>query len=420
MLQVTNSEIPLAPAVDAPADSDTNGLTIGSPVARALYEVMSGTRVTVVNSPPGAGKTTLVVEMVARLHAYDENMKILVAAPTNLGGASLLVKLHARLDGARIGGSKKIVELAGVGIATAGCAVSVKTVASVKLQSSADMVDVVVFDEAYQTSLADVVQAAAFARQVVMVGDPGQIGPVVTADTSPWDYLGSLGPASPAPHYFASRPDAAQLAMPCTYRLGAATVAVIAPLYPFTFNSERPDCALMGDGGEPLGEVERIEVTDPDAPHDLDVMGRVALRAVKLAKSTMRVADGTTQALSGKDVAVVVSHNSQVTAVRSHVAEYARAHAVDGEITIGTADSLQGGQWLAVVAVDPLIGHAVASPHSRSNGRLCVMLSRHIAHLTWVHSDTWQASLMHEDVPVGERQLAVKVRRALMRKPEVS
>ena len=56
---------------------------------------------------------------------------------------------------------------------------------------------------------------------------------------------------------------------------------------------------------------------------------------------------------------------------------------MDG-ITVGTADSLQGGQWAAVVALDPLTGTDGLPAHAASAGRLCVMASRHYAHLTWV------------------------------------
>ena len=82
---------------------------------------------------------------------------------------------------------------------------------------------------------------------------------------------------------------------------------------------------------------------------------------------------------------VVVSHNAQACVVHALL----RGRDVDG-ITVGTADSLQGGQWAAVVALDPLTGTDGLPAHAASPGRLCVMASRHYAHLTWVHDGAWR------------------------------
>jgi hypothetical protein len=49
-----------------------------------------------------------------------------------------------------------------------------------------------------------------------------------------------------------------------------------------------------------------------------------------------------------------------------------RGRDVEG-VTVGTADSLQGGQWAAVVALDPLTGVEGLAVHAMSTGRLCVM-----------------------------------------------
>ena len=72
-----------------------------------------------------------------------------------------------------------------------------------------------------------------------------------------------------------------------------------------------------------------------------------------------------------------------------------RGREVDG-VTVGTADSLQGGQWAAVVALDPLTGADGHAPHALSPGRLCVMASRHYAHLTWVHDGAWRDALAQD------------------------
>lgn len=58
--------------------------------------------------------------------------------------------------------------------------------------------DVLIVDEAYQCTYADLGALGSMASQVVCVGDPGQVDPVVTEDTSRWA-TSPTGPHVPAP-----------------------------------------------------------------------------------------------------------------------------------------------------------------------------------------------------------------------------
>jgi hypothetical protein len=85
-------------------------------------------------------------------------------------------------------------------------------------------------------------------------------------------------------------------------------------------------------------------------------------------------------------------------------------------ITVGTADSLQGGQWHAVVALDPFVGYTTATTHQLSPGRLCVMACRHMTHLTWVSDGGWELALMDPDIDPDEAEKGRKVRQVLTAK----
>jgi hypothetical protein len=115
-----------------------------------------------------------------------------------------------------------------------------------------------------------------------------------------------------------------------------------------------------------------------------------------------------TRPLKAKDVAVVVSHNAQENTIQSILESFKIAG-----ITVGTADKLQGGQWHAVVALDPLVGYTSAGTHQLAPGRLCVMASRHMTHLTWVHQEGWEDALTDPDIDQTEAMLGIRVRRAL-------
>jgi hypothetical protein len=81
----------------------------------------------------------------------------------------------------------------------------------------------------------------------------------------------------------------------------------------------------------------------------------------------------------------------------------------------GTANGLQGGQWHAVVALDPLVGKTSAGEHQLSLGRLCVMASRHMTHLTWVYAENWKEVLATADEESDDVIVGSRVRRSLIR-----
>lgn len=367
-------------------------LVPGSTTAKALYSVWSGVPVTVVDAPPGAGKTYLAATVAAHLAAAGFGVR--VATPTRAQAASFARRLAGQVDPGRIEVAVKDLPVGSLpagmvrGKWRAGPAgrplVTVTTVASAAL--APPQTDVMIVDEAYQATFADVSRAADGARQLLLVGDPGQIGPVVSIDTGLWDHL-PHPPFRRAPECFALLADARSLRFGTSRRLGPATVEAIAPLYDFEFASGRPHSVASRVDGTPLAEIEAFRA--PAAAHadDPALLSVLAARAaglvgVDLARRVRVVGGGTTETLwtaEASDVAVIVSRNSQAAMVRGLL----HAAAAD-EVTVGTADKLQGGEWPLVVALDPAAG-GVGDDHSTSPGRLAVMASRHTHHLTWVH-----------------------------------
>lgn len=179
-------------------------------------------------------------------------------------------------------------------------------------------------------------------------------------------------------------PDVTVLNLTSTHRLGADTVSVIAPLYGFGFDSKRPQRWLTAANGERLPEVGCALIDEAPSTAHLGHLQRAADAAAMLTHASLNEAqpDGSLRRapLLPQDLAVVVAHNSQANGIGSILA----ARGLDG-VTVGTADRLQGGEWAAVVALDPIIGHSQLSEHQLNLGRLCVMLSRHRAALLTLH-----------------------------------
>lgn len=409
------------PAPVDPVDQKARRLRPGSIAARVLYSVYRGQPVTVVKAPPGAGKTTLLLEVIDHLSARTD-LSVHVACPTRNGVADVAARLIGVVEGYPEVAYGVTHSAEGITHTreTPGRTVSISTVASCVLDPR--KCEVLVIDEAYQTTVADILMAADRATQIVMVGDPGQIGPVVTHSTTPWDGM-EVGPHLRAPDVFAKREDAAVFNMEGTYRVGEDTVHVIEPLYDFAFDSLRPARHLSTPKGIALPEIAS-QILDRQALADADAKGAESkdvaaflvawvqrLLTASLTQTDSESGQETTRRLDQDDVAVVVSRNAQASAVEALLGASGLA-----EVTVGTADRLQGGQWPAVIALDPLVGSQRISDHQASLGRLCVMLSRHMAHLVWVHDGRSidRLTTLAEETWDEEIRTGIEVRRRLL------
>src|SRR5215831_1846545 len=178
--------IPIAPA---PHQTDPT-------IAAALFAAWSGDPAVVVASPPGSGKTRLVVHLAEQLHRRAE-LKIAIAAQTR--SQALDVANRTAAIGGRVGllGSResqrpevldrRATYLRGVAQLRTWRGIVVATTARwLWVNEREYTADVVIVDEAWQMTYADLGGLGPLSAQVVLVGDPGQIAPVVTGDSRRW------------------------------------------------------------------------------------------------------------------------------------------------------------------------------------------------------------------------------------------
>lgn len=371
--------------------------------AGVLYSTWSGDPAVVVPSPPGAGKTRLVVLLAAAL-ATRAGLRIGVAAQTRAQAAEVAARLDrldatTRLvwpknrDGApKLTGSASRVIGSQARFPHEGGGVVVATTAR-WLNSNPDTIgcDVMIVDEAWQATYADVGALGAFAGQIVCVGDPGQIDPVVTGPTTRWADS-PTAPNLPAPQaLIAAHGDAVSVVtLQHTWRLGPETTALIQPaFYPdLPFTSKRPPEHITAHGN-PLPEITHHATTTTAGPADPALITAVTDRARALIGTDLTTPDGT-RAITPADLAVVVPHVAQAAAVRARLSDHP-------DVLIGTANSLQGMERPAAVALHPLAGYRDATTFGTDLGRACVMLSRHRAHLSLITDATTPHVLAHAD-----------------------
>lgn len=397
-------------------------LVNGSVMAKILYHAWRGLPCVVLDSPPGAGKTSTIID-VAGMLAKEAGLRVLILTSTNASGKDVITRMISRWgEGAAVGRSSSIAhvskeippplddsgEVVNSGFGDENV-VGVRTVASAAMTGlSRYHYDIVIIDEAYQSTFASVSRALSSERkdegltedeepeyedtsiqQVILIGDPGQIGPVVLNPDSPLLSNHSVPVTVPAPVAMKKFPDTITLSLPSTYRLGAETAEIVSELYDFEFDSHRPEMEVEG-----LDEINSMVVKMGERA-DGSVAHEIATEAIETLGSVFSYVDidGDKQEreIGAGDIAIVAAHNDQVSAISSALSTITQGG--ENIVTVGTADSLQGGQWPVVFALDPLAGVDRPSDHHFSLGRLCVMLSRHMGALVWVYEKGWKTKI---------------------------
>lgn len=398
-----------APAAAAPLAGNAHV------AAQALCHVWSGEPATIVASPPGAGKTTLVSDVSASL-ARRAHLRVAVSANTNLqaidlanriaaNGAHTILVLATKANRPR-GLHERVVTITRKGDLTQHRHRPGVTIAtSARWQWLDERFDVLVCDEAWQLTFADLGSLGILAPQVFMVGDPGQIAPVVTADVSRWAFS-PVGPQQPAPTALLATYDNddhfVSLRLPHTYRLGPTSATIVSaacyPDMPFVSAPDRPARNLL-TGAQMAPEMTTVSTTGRGGPLDPTFADTAANRVRDILDAGLLLDGGTERPVTGEDIAVVTPHVAQAAAVAARLADIAG-------VTIATINQAQGAERPVVVALEPMAGHH--SPDDSFGldvGRLTVALSRHMAHLTLV-TDTATPAVLRAAIDDGNTDAA--------------
>ncbi len=248
--------------------------------------------------------------------------------------------------------------------------------------------DLQVIDEAFQLPDYRFQQIAGLARRLVLVGDPGQIPPVVTCEVERWT-CDPAGPHVVCPRALVARhPGVRRLALPVSRRLVPDTVQFIQPaFYPglrFTALSAPGERGLVTGvaGATPLdhpidlaargASLVQVELP-PQITGEVDeaLADTVVALIWPLGERGTRVQDGAEWPLAPAMVGIVCAHVSQINAVRE------RLPRSFSDVLVETADRFQGLERPVMVVYHPLSGRADADQFHLDSGRMCVALSRH-------------------------------------------
>ncbi|GIJ10573.1 AAA family ATPase [Micromonospora andamanensis] len=364
-----------------------------------------GHRGVVVDSPPGAGKSTLVGRVGTEIAAAGD--PVAVVAQTNAQVDDLVVKIANRLPGLPVGRLSRdgyqpppTVLLPNVQVASRvddlpDCRVVVGTAAKWAQVQTARTWPWAIVDEAYQMRSDMLLLIVPLFEQMLLVGDPGQLDPFSPIDGERWAGLPWDPMQSAVAVLLRNNPHIVPHELPVTWRLPAsATRLVQTAFYPFsqfapgTHDGERAThVPTVGIRRTAVDEVIDLAAGSGwgflELPHrntlrtDAETVAATADVAVRLlqrgTETRCEQAPGGRR-LTAARIAVGAAHRDQVAAITR--ALRARGEIADG-IRVDTANRLQGAEFDITVILHPLSGRIDATPFHLTPGRLCVLTSRH-------------------------------------------
>jgi energy-coupling factor transporter ATP-binding protein EcfA2 len=352
----------------------------------------------VVDSPPGAGKSTLVVRAAGVLAAAGD--PLIIVAQTNEQVDDLIARLGVANPALSVGRLSAVDYVPSSRVCEhPRCRVGAKVGdlgdPSVTIGTAAKWATVTegtwpwaIVDEAYQMRSDALLRVASRFVRALFVGDPGQLDPFSTVEVDRWTGLSWDPMQSAVAVLLRHNPSLPVHRLPVSWRLPFSAAPVVASaFYPFTgFRSgtgpEDRTLTFAAPASSPLDPVlDRAAATGwglHELPArftvrtDAEAAAACALLADRaLSRGAVTVSESGAVPLTADRIAIGAAHRDQAAAIRSFLPPSAAG------VTVDTANRLQGREYDLTVVLHPLSGRQDATAFHLESGRLCVLTSRH-------------------------------------------
>jgi AAA domain len=376
-------------------------------IARVLADLGgTGERGVVVDSPPGAGKSALVVRAAASLAESGE--PVMVVAQTNDQVDDLTDRLASaqpalpvgRLCGGDYLPPARVTRHPCVTVSSrvsslAGCTVMLGTAAKWALLTEEVSWPWAIVDEAYQMRSDLLLRFAGRFDRALFVGDPGQLDPFSTVETDRWTGLTWDPMQSAVAVLLRHNPGIPVYQLPVSWRLPQSAAAVVSDaFYPFggfqagvTPAERRLEFTVRALGAGAIDGALELALSSGWAFFELPagytvrtdsqaVFTCVAVAARLLQRGAVAYSERSPAGapVTPDRVAIGTAHRDQAQAIRSVLAEMGPGLA---GIAVDTANRLQGREFDVTIVLHPLSGRRDATAFHLEAGRLCVLASRH-------------------------------------------
>jgi AAA domain len=408
------------------------GNTASAVTDAILADLAKAERGVVVDSPPGAGKSTLVVAAAASLAERGE--RVMVVGQTNEQVDDLIDRMageHGVLQIGRLSAqdytpSPRVARHVNVTARTAiadltDYPVVVATAAKWAMLTSTGLTSTgltstglpdsgahwpwAIIDEAYQMRSDSLLRIAHLFDKALFVGDPGQLDPFSAVETERWLGLNWDPMSSAVAVLLTNNPGIPVHTLPVSWRLPASAAPVVsAAFYPFSgftaatglsdramrwnthpFGMTAFDLALQtaADTGWALYELPHRHTLRTDA-EAVGACAELAARVLLRGAVTVSERRGSPHDVTADRIAIGVAHRDQAAAVKRALRQRALTYPVlsgpERDVTrvvADTANRLQGREFDVMIMLHPLSGRRDATAFHLEAGRLCVLASRH-------------------------------------------
>lgn len=359
----------------------------------------------VVDSPPGAGKSTLVARAADAL--AQSSVPCVVIAQTNSQVDHLVRRFarhHPHLRTARLTATDHTVPYdlqAHPGIRISTRIEALEKTADVIVGTAMKWATVTdrrwpwaIIDEAYQMRSDMLLWTAGLFDRALFVGDPGQLAPFSAVKTDRFHGLPHDPMNSAVAVLLANNPDLPVHLLPVSWRLPPSAVHPIRnafyPSTPFHAGNRAADRSLTFSirgirtpADEVIEHAARTGWALLELParitgqHDLEAFhATLGIAERLLARRAITTCEKTPEGhvLLPDDIAIGTAHRSQAHHIRALLTRhYPQLH----RVTVDTANRLQGCEFRVTIVLHPLSGRGDASAFHLEAGRLCVLTSRH-------------------------------------------
>lgn len=396
-----------------------------------LTSVANDEPLVIVKAPPGSGKTRVILEVAAFLRSRGQ--RIAIAGQTNSQVDDICVRLEQQFpfDVVRFCSSKTRLRPdlgdqvtwmdKGKELPT-GLAIVASTAAKWGWYGPPDpSFDWLLIDEAWQLAFSDFMLLDQVAPRIVMVGDPGQIAPVVSIDTARWA-TSDAPPHVAAPELLlaADGADPVELELPASYRLPNDSVGAVNEFYDFEFEAWAEPGDRIVQFKEATAESELDQVLDalsdrsivaatlptpPEGP-PLEEDRELAMLAAALVQRMVErggrlLVDGVESEVRAGEIGMCATHRR----MNARMVESLGGE-LSGEVLVDTAERWQGLERPLMVIIHPVSGTTDPTTFDLQTERLCVMASRHKVALIVVTRDHIKKTL-DELIPVAEQHVGL-------------
>jgi hypothetical protein len=370
-----------------------------------LADLATAEQGVVVDSPPGAGKSTLVVSAAAEL--AGAGARVMLVGQTNEQVDDLIDRLAVgnpdtpigRLSAGAYIPSERVARHQNV---TARSAVAdlvdhplvIATAAKwAMLREQDNPWPWAIIDEAYQMRSDALLRIARLFDKALFVGDPGQLDPFSTVETERWLGLNWDPMSSAVAVLLTNNSHIPTRTLPVSWRLPASAATVVsAAFYPFTgftsatdaddrrmrwntrtFHTTDFDRALetAAETGWALYELGHRHTLPTDA-EAVRACAELAARLLQRGAVTVSERSPQPRPVTADRIAIGVTRTVQTAAVRRAL----RGLGVT-DVVVDTANRLQGREFDVTIMLHPLSGRRDATAFHLEAGRLCVLASRH-------------------------------------------